>query len=151
VAFDTRSWVSNTIFRGTNAIQEIILTENEDTIAILTSVGMVYLGRYQNGSSNTEPVEWQQLVTQSRGIALTPDHLLIATCPDGIVWIYSIDQRHWLCVALQTAYLGELAVTSNGNTAVALDREGRLISIDLEAARNVLDVATQSSESTKGA
>ncbi|HSS01979.1 MAG TPA: serine/threonine-protein kinase [Kofleriaceae bacterium] len=150
LAFDTRSWVANIIFRGASAIHEIVLTENEDTIAILTSVGMVYLGRYQNGS-NADPAEWEQLVTQSRNIALTSDHLLIAACPDGIVWIYAVNQQHWLCLPLQTAYLGELAVTSNGNTAVALDREGRLISIDLEAARNLLDVATPSSESTKGA
>jgi hypothetical protein len=72
-------------------------------------------------------------------ITLTSDGLLVAACTDGTIWLYATARRRALCLPTGTADFGRTAVTADGTAAVALDREGRLLWLDLASARKLLD------------
>jgi hypothetical protein len=66
--------------------------------------------------------------------------LLVVTGVDGMIWIYAIAERHWLCLPLGSTNLGKTALSVDGSSAVVVDRSGRLVEIDLDAARGLLGV-----------
>jgi hypothetical protein len=80
-----------------------------------------------------------------RDIALARDGLLIAACTDGTIWLYS-PHRQWLCLPSGAMNLGDTVAAPNGKTAVVLDRAGRLLWIDLDAARKLLDMISPTPE-----
>jgi hypothetical protein len=77
-------------------------------------------------------------MVQARHLALTPDGLLLAPSTDGVVWIYSIPRRRWLCLPMGSGDLRWVTVSSDAAAAVAVDYEGRLLWIDLQQARAYL-------------
>lgn len=79
------------------------------------------------------------LAGRANHVALTPDGLVMASYTDGTIWLYSLPRRRWLYLPVGTVDISQIAVTADGKAAVALDREGRLLWIDLEAARKLLD------------
>jgi hypothetical protein len=58
---------------------------------------------------------------------------------DGTVWIYSSVRRTWLCLMTSTTELTQLMFDDTESTALLFDVDGRLISVDLKAARRALD------------
>jgi hypothetical protein len=73
-----------------------------------------------------------------RDLAFAPDGVLIAACTDGTIWLYSPSHHRWHCLPTGTVDLAWTAITADGHAAAALDLEGRLIWIDLDAARTLL-------------
>jgi WD40 repeat protein len=139
IAIDTVSWQPATVLRSSGAVQEIALTDDGNTIAVATNDGVIHVGTRDRTS--TGAVSWTRLLARARDIVLARDGLLMAACTDGTIWLYS-PQRRWLSLRSGTVDLGETAVAANGKTAVVLDRAGRLLWVDLDAARKLLDMTS---------
>jgi len=139
IAIDTRSWQQKPVLHASGAVKEIAFTEDSHTMAVATNDGAIHIGTLGGDASNSEVATWVTLGARVRNIALAPDGLLVASYTDGTIWLYSIPHQRWLCLPTGTADLGRVAMATSGNSAVALDMEGRLIWIDLEAARTSLD------------
>jgi WD40 repeat protein len=137
VAIDTMSWQQATILHGTGAVGEIAITGDGRTVAVATNDGAIHVGT-RHDASNPEAPTWVTLAGHARHVSLAPDGLVVASYTDGTIWLYS-PQRRWLCLPTGTVDLGQTAVTADGKSAIALDFEGRLLWIDLEAARKLLD------------
>ncbi|HEY0480792.1 MAG TPA: hypothetical protein VGD37_24930, partial [Kofleriaceae bacterium] len=140
VAIDTRSWQSQTTLHGIGAVRDIATTPDGRTIAVATNDGTIHVGTYRDGRTDPDGLRWVTLALRTRDITLAPDGLLVASCTDGTIWLYSPPRGRWLCLPTGTADLGRTAVTDDGKAAVALDFEGALIWIDLEAARAQLEI-----------
>jgi hypothetical protein len=138
VAIDTKSWQQETILHGSGTVAEIAITDDGRTMAVATNDGIIHLGTRHDGAANLGGSTWVTLALPARHIALAPDGLLVAACTDGTIWLYSPPGRRWLCLPTGTVDLGRTTVAANGKAAVALDFEGRLLWIDLEAARKLL-------------
>jgi WD40 repeat protein len=140
LAIDTASWRLDLALHATGAVQELSITEDSHTLAVATNDGKVHIGTRRDDSiSVTASVTtWQTLMVQARHLALTPDGLLVAPSTDGLVWIYSIPRRRWLCLPMGSGDLRWVTVSSNAAAAVAVDYEGRLLWLDLHEARALL-------------
>ncbi|HEX4422843.1 MAG TPA: WD40 repeat domain-containing serine/threonine-protein kinase [Kofleriaceae bacterium] len=136
IAVDTASWQSRTILRAGGAIQAIDVTPDAQTLAVASNEGLIHLAPARLAGE----VAWTELTERVNFFAFTADDLLVMTGIDGTIWIYSIAERHWLCLPLGTVNLGKTALSADGRSAVAVDRGGRLISIDLDAARSLLGI-----------
>jgi hypothetical protein len=143
IEINTKSWQQESILHGSGAVREIALTDDGHTIAVATNDGVIHVGMRRNVAPGAERTTWVVLAGRARDIALASDGLLVATCTDGIVWLYSTTLQRWLCLPTGTADLGRATMAANGKVAVVLDREGRLIWIDLEVARMQLDDTNQ--------
>jgi eukaryotic-like serine/threonine-protein kinase len=136
VAIDTTSWQQETLLQGTAAVQEIAVANDAGTItiAVATNGGTIHLGTWRDASLHAGAATWMTLAASARRITLRPGGLLIATCSDGTIWLYSIPRKRWLCLPTGTVDLGQTAVAGDGKVMIAPDREGRLLWIDLGAA-----------------
>ena len=143
VAINTVSWQQETILRGPGSVQEIAISDDAHTLAVATNDGVVHVGTRGEGAASAAGLRWSALAVRTVHITLAPDGLLIAACTDGTIWLYSIPRQRWLCLPTGTADISRTTVTADGKAAVALDREGRLLWIDLDAARHLLDVSNQ--------
>jgi WD40 repeat protein len=139
VAIDTRSWQQETILQGAGAVRDIAATEDGHTLAVATNDGTIHVGTHREGARFPGGLTWVALAARARHIALAPDGLLVAACTDGTIWLYSVPLRRWLCLPTGTADLGPAVMAAGGKAAVVLDFEGRLLWIDLDAARKRLD------------
>jgi WD40 repeat protein len=138
IVVDTTSWQQQTLLHGLGAVQEVAMTDDGHTIAVATADGTIHVGTRHDQASSPGHLTWEALRVRARDIALAPDGLLVATCTDGTIWLYS-PRRRWLCLPTGTVDLGKPVLTTNGRIAVTPDREGRLLWIDLESARVLLD------------
>jgi serine/threonine protein kinase/WD40 repeat protein len=145
VAIHLVSGLQDTLLRASGAVQEIVLTEDDATIAVATIDGMIHIGARDTVPTGSGAVTWTTWLARARDIALTRDGLLIASCTDGTIWLYS-PHRQWLCLPSGAADLGKTVVAPDGKTAVVLDRAGRLLWIDLDAARKLLAETSQTPE-----
>jgi hypothetical protein len=118
------------------AVQELSITDDGHTLAVATKDGKLHIGTLHD--KPTAVTTWQTLMVQVRHLALTPDDLLIAPSTDGVVWIYSIPRRRWLCLPMGSGDLRWVTISSDAAAAVAVDYEGRLLWIDLHEARALL-------------
>ena len=143
VEIDTKSWQQEFILHEPGAVRQIAITSDGHTIAVATNDGIIHVGTRDDGASHPESTTWVTLAARARDITLTRDGLLMAACTDGTIWLYSPPRRSWLCLPTGTVDLGWIVVTDDGKAAVVLDREGRLIWVDLEAARKRLDDTSQ--------
>ena len=141
LAIDTGSWRQDLALHAAGAVQELAITDDSHTLAVATKDGQVHIATRRDDSiSASAPVTasvtaWQTLMIQARHLALTPDGLLLAPSTDGVVWIYSVPRRRWLCLPMGSGDLRFVTVSSDAAAAVAVDYEGRLLWIDLHAAR----------------
>jgi hypothetical protein len=142
VAVDTGSRRFATVLRAAGAIGEISLTPDDRTISIATNDGLIHVAELPGGLA-FDKTTWVKLAARARHQALAPDGLLVVLTPEGTIWLYSTSQRRWLCLPTGPADLRRVAISRNGDTAVALDVEGRLIWIDLDIARSVMGVETE--------
>ncbi|HEY6178204.1 MAG TPA: WD40 repeat domain-containing protein, partial [Kofleriaceae bacterium] len=138
VAIDTRSWHPETAFHAASSIQQLSVTPDGDTLAVATDGGLIHLRTRDDDAPASGATRWSTLRAHARHQALTSDGVLIVLGTDGTIWLYSTPHRRWLCVPVGATDLRWVAVSANGSTAVVVDYEGRLLSIDLDAARNLL-------------
>jgi WD40 repeat protein len=141
VAIDTRSWRQAIILRGSGAVGDIAVTADGRTVAVATNDGAVHLGTRHDGADPEAPT-WVTLAGHANHVALAPDGLVMASYTDGTIWLYAPPRRRWICLPTGTVDISQISVTADGRAAVALDREGRLLWIDLEVARKLIDTDT---------
>jgi WD40 repeat protein len=133
IAIDTRSWQQTSLFHGTGAVREIAATRDGKVVTVVTNDETIHVGTRQ--PANPEQLTWTEFASRARHISLAPDGLVLASYTDGTIWLYSPARKHWLCLPTGTLDLGRTVVTADGKAAVVLDSGGRLIWVDLEAAR----------------
>jgi WD40 repeat protein len=138
IALDTRSWQHRTILRGAGAVREIAVTNDGHAIAVATNDGAIHVGTRHDDASRRDETTWKTLAAHARHITLAPDGLLVASCTDGTIWLYASSRQRWLSLPTGAMNLGRNVVTADGKAAVVLDFEGRLLWIDLEAARKLM-------------
>jgi serine/threonine protein kinase/WD40 repeat protein len=141
VAIDTTSWQAHVMLRGSGSVQEIAVTSDARIMAVATNDGGIHVGTWREGDSDPASSTWARLAARALHITLAPDGLLVAACADGTIWLYAIPRRRWLCLPTGTVDFTRTALPADGKAAVALDREGRMLWIDLDAARRLLDVS----------
>ena len=122
--------------RATEAIQDIALAPSGDAVAVAANDGTIHLGARRG--TTWQAITWTTLAVRARKIAFTPDGLLVAITPDGVVWAYAPRLRAWACIPTTTADLTALVFDDTATTAFVFDVDGQLMSIDLEATRNLL-------------
>ncbi|HEX8106930.1 MAG TPA: protein kinase [Kofleriaceae bacterium] len=137
IAIDTRSWQQHVLLHG-GSVREIAFTADGRTIAVASNDGTIHVGTRRGDAPLAAGMTWTALPLRARHITLVPDGLLVASCTDGTIWLYTPASRRWLCLPTGTVDLGRTAATADGKVAIALDFEGRLLWIDLEAARQLL-------------
>jgi WD40 repeat protein len=139
VSLDPRARHQSVVLHAEGAVREIASTPDGRRLAIATNDGVVSIGDLPDGRSGTVWSPQFALAVRANDIALTSDGLLLAVCADGMIWLYQPERQRWLCLPIGTADVGFAAVSSTGDTAVAIDSEGRLTWIDLELARKLLE------------
>ncbi|HEX4417671.1 MAG TPA: serine/threonine-protein kinase [Kofleriaceae bacterium] len=135
IAIDTTTWRDEPVLHGAGAVQDLAVTSDGHSVAAATNDGTIHVGT----RGDTGAIVWQTLAARSSHLALAPDGVLVAMCTDGTIWLYSTAHGRSLCIPTGTADFSRTTVSADGKTAAALDREGRLISVDLESARKLLD------------
>ena len=136
VAIHTASWQREAVLASAGAVQDIAVTDDARALAVASNDGVVRVGTWDGDAAAPR---WSSLAARALHLSLAPDGLLVAACTEGTIWLYSIPRQRSLCLTTGTADVSRTAVTADGTAAVALDREGRLIWIDLAAARRLLD------------
>jgi len=139
VAINTKSWQQKPVFHASGAVRDIVVTNDGHTIAIATNDGVVQVITQRGGAQDHEDATLTMLSARARHLSLAPDGLLVAACTDGTIWLYSPPHRRWFCLPTGTANLVWAVVNRSGSTATVLDSEGRLIWVDLDAVRKLLD------------
>jgi len=141
VLIDTRSWQQSLLLHVSEAIRDIAITSDGQTIAVAANDDTIHVG-VRHGAAWADPsTTWLTLSARARRIALAPDGLLVAICTDGSIWLYSVDRRAWLCVPTGTSDLSLAMVASDGKTGATFDADGRIILIDLERIRSAISSA----------
>jgi eukaryotic-like serine/threonine-protein kinase len=143
LAIDTSTWQQDVVLRAAGAVQEIAATADGQIVAVATNDGTIHVGTRSTGGHARDTVRWQHAPARARHISMTDDGLLVATCTDGAIWLYFAPRQRWLYLPTGTVDLGRTVVTPAGEAAVALGFEGRLLWIDLQAARALLGIADQ--------
>jgi len=106
--------------------------------SVATHDGSIHIRTQNDDGPGSGVPRWSALRAHARHQALTSDGLLIVLSTDGTIWLYSVPRRRWLCLSVGSTDLRWVAVSANSTTAVAVDYEGRLLSINLDTARNLL-------------
>jgi WD40 repeat protein len=148
IAINTTSWQQDAVLHGSGAVQEIAITSDGQTVAVAANDGTIHIGTRDEAASSPGGMSWATLAVSSHDITLTSDGLLVAACTDGTIWLYATSRRRSLCLPTGAADFGRTAVTADGTAAVALDRGGRLLWIDLASARKLLDFTSQHGQRT---
>jgi hypothetical protein len=138
VIVDTRSGEQSRLFQASAAIRDLAITPDGQTIAVATNDGAVWVGTQQGARWLSPGATWVTLATRAHRVALTRDGVLVAVCTDGIVWLWSPLRRTWLCLVNESDPVS-VVVSPDDRVAIALDNDGRILSIDLEAARRALE------------
>jgi WD40 repeat protein len=139
IAINTRSWNTETILRASSAVGDISVTQDGHWLILGTNDGFIHVGRLNDQMALSNRVTWQyKLAIRARHLAVTSDGLLIAVCSDGTIWLYALSDHRWLSLSVGNADFRWIATSTRGDAAAALDAEGHLIWIDLEAARKLL-------------
>ncbi|HEX3766266.1 MAG TPA: serine/threonine-protein kinase, partial [Kofleriaceae bacterium] len=134
-AIDTRTWRLDTVLHGGGAVREIATTRDGHTLAVATNDGTIHVGTRDMDVVHPMAVTWSAFSARARHIALAPDGVLVAACTDGAIWLYSAALRRWMFLPTGTVDFVRTAIADDGKSAVVLDAQGRLLWIDLEAAR----------------
>ena len=134
VMIDAQAGRIDSLLHAPEAIRGLAVTPDGRTIAIAANDDTVRVG--VRSGEDWRGVTWTVLATRARRMALTPDGLLVMICNDGIVWLYATTDRRWSCLSTGVANLLLLVTSADGRVAVATDRDGRNVRIDLQRARD---------------
>ncbi|HEY0195631.1 MAG TPA: WD40 repeat domain-containing serine/threonine-protein kinase, partial [Kofleriaceae bacterium] len=133
-AIATRTWQAISVLRTGGAIRDI--ASDGAHVAIASSDGNVSLAGIP-ADGIVGAASWIKLPIRVNGLTLLSD-LLLMSGSDGTLWIYEISTRRWLCVPTGAVDLSHAIAAPGGKTAVVIDYDGRLLSLDLEAARTLI-------------
>jgi WD40 repeat protein len=139
VVVDTQSWRHAVLLRAAEKIRDIAVTPDARTIAVAANDGIIHVGTRGGGTWLEAGATWAALTARARWVALTPDGLLVANCTDGVIWLWSSVHRTWLCLPTGKVDPSMVVMTPDRKAAAALDHNGRIIWIDLQAVRKTLD------------
>jgi WD40 repeat protein len=134
IAIDTRDRQITPILHAASAIREIAITPDSTVLAISTTGGMLHIATRH---TPTAVWTWQHHELHTVHHTLTADGLLVAVGNDSTVWLYAVALDRWLCLPIGTD-LRKIELDETGDAAVSLDLEGRMVWIDLRAARQRL-------------
>jgi len=135
VEVDAASWRSEVVVRAAGAISEMAAAGDGRTIAITTNEGVVHIGARDPAGPGDARLSWTSWTARARWIAVAPDGLVVASYSDGTIWLYAPLQHRWLCVSSGAMDLDRITVAPAGHAAVVVESEGRMLWIDLAAAR----------------
>ncbi|HEU4733120.1 MAG TPA: WD40 repeat domain-containing serine/threonine-protein kinase [Kofleriaceae bacterium] len=141
VAVNTNSWEQELVLHGRGAVREIEMTDDRKTIAVATNDGTIQIGTRGDARARFEATSWTRLAARAHHMTLTSGGMLVVACTDGAIWLYSTPRQRALYLPTGAADFGATAATADGKVGVVLDREGRLLWIDLEAASKLLDAS----------
>ncbi|HET9627177.1 MAG TPA: WD40 repeat domain-containing serine/threonine protein kinase [Kofleriaceae bacterium] len=135
LAIDTRDQRVSSVLHADGVIDEISITPDATTIAISTVNHALSIGTRATPSAAWT---WHPVELPTLHHVLTPDGILIAIGRDGTIWLYDTKHDRWLCVPVGTLDLHRVVIDDAGDAAAALSVDGRLIWLDLGAARRQL-------------
>jgi hypothetical protein len=135
IEIDATSWRSEIVVRAAGAISEMAAAGDGRTVAITTTEGVVHIGARDPAGPSDARLSWTSWTARARWIAVAPDGLVVASYSDGTIWLYTPLQHRWLCVSSGAMDLDRIAVAPAGHAAVVVESEGRMLWIDLAAAR----------------
>jgi eukaryotic-like serine/threonine-protein kinase len=138
IAIDTRTWRLETVLHASGEVREIAVTRDGHIVAVATNDGTIHVGTRDPDTASTAVLTWVTFAARARHITLAPDGLLVAACTDGAIWLYSAPLRRWVFLPTGIVDFVRTAIADDGNAAAVLDAQGRLLWLDLEAARRLL-------------
>jgi WD40 repeat protein len=138
VVLDTISWRQSLLLHVTQAVRDIAVSPDGRTIAAVDNDDVVHVGQVIGDTLVSGRIQWTHFPLRAHRIAVSADGLLVATCDDGTIWLFSWRHRNWLCIPTGTADLTNIAISSDNKTATTFDTDGRVIWLDLELARERL-------------
>ncbi len=133
---DTTSWRQQTVLRAKGAVQAVDVASDGRTLAVAAEEA-IHVRTQDQAGSRPDAGAWVTLAARARHVAVARDGLVIAASAHGTIWLYSPKERRWQCLIIEGADLNRSVVAMDGRAAVALDRGGRLLWIDLESARRL--------------
>jgi hypothetical protein len=86
-------------------------------VAVATNGGAIYVSEVSPMGASWP---WRALTARVRHVAWAQNDLLVASCTDGIVWVYSASHQRLLSLPLGTANLGRISVNASGSAAIVL-------------------------------
>jgi WD40 repeat protein len=138
-AINTQTWEQVVVLHGAGTVQDLVFTDDGRTVAVATSDGNIHLATPSGPVTSAKDLTWDVLGVHANHILLAPDGLLVAPSTEGTIWLYATAQRRSLCIVVGTADFTGVVATADGKTVATIDRDGRVMSIDLEAARKLLN------------
>jgi len=138
IAIDATSWQPETVLHAPRAIHEMAATPDGRIVALATSNGSIFVGMRGPAARTSAKLAWTSWEARAVELAVAPDGLVVATYSDGTIWLYAPVPGRWLCVPTGLNDLARIAIAPAGEAAATFDIEGRLIRIDLTAARRDL-------------
>jgi WD40 repeat protein len=135
LAIDTRDRHVSHVVRLPGSINTIAITPDTLTIAISTVTNVLYIG---TRSSPSAAWMWRPIELRTTDHTITSDGVVVASGNDGTLWLYSVPRDRWLCVPVGPLDISRMVPSATGDAAVALTVDGRLLWIDLVAARKLL-------------
>jgi WD40 repeat protein len=142
IAIDTKTWRPEIVLHGSGEVREIAVTRDGHIVAVATNDGTIHVGTRDADAASAAVLTWVTFAARAPHIALAPDGVLVAACTDGAIWLYSAPLRRWVFLPTGIVDFVRTTIADDGNAAVALDAQGRLLWLDLEAARRLLAAAS---------
>jgi hypothetical protein len=137
-AIDTRDHQVSVVVQLPGRIQEIAITPDAKTIAISTVTNALYISTRATPGA---PWAWRPLELRTTHHAITPDGIVVAAGNDGTLWLYEVGRDRWLCLPVGSLDLSRVVIDPAGTAAGVLTVDGRLLWLDLVAARTLFDPA----------
>jgi WD40 repeat protein len=138
-AIDTRDHQVSSVVQLPARVQEIAITPDATTIAISTETNLLYIGTRATPSAAWA---WRSIELRTTHHAITPDGVVVAAGNDGTLWLYDVVRDHWLCLPVGSLDIHRVVIDSAGDAAGVLTVDGRLLWLDLIAARKLLAAAS---------
>jgi WD40 repeat protein len=139
ILIETRSWRQYRLLSASAAIRDLAVAKTNNVIVAADNDSDIHIGIWHRDFLETASIEWSTIRVNARKIALTDNGLLVAICPNGAMWVYSLTRRTWLFLPIGTTDLIHIVFSTNGNVAVVFDADGHIISIDMAAVHATLD------------
>jgi serine/threonine protein kinase/WD40 repeat protein len=136
---DTKTHQYNVALKAPEAIRDIAITPDANIIAIAAHNDLIYVGHRNESAWIDIRFAWRTLAIRARRIAFTSDGLMLAIDTDGNVWIYSTSRGSFVCIPTGIADLRVIAIADSNDVAAVLDTDGRIVWIDLEMGRAILN------------
>ncbi|HET9622342.1 MAG TPA: serine/threonine-protein kinase [Kofleriaceae bacterium] len=131
---DTRRGGLTPIVHAAGAITRIAVSPDGHTLVVGATDDTLRIA-----TRGAAGLTWQASIVLASDLAFTRDGVLAAiSTSDGTIWFFDPRSQRWRCLPAGAADLGRIAIAPDDRHAVVLDREGRVIEIELDAIRKQL-------------